>query len=343
MARTGVGAITITDIKDGIHPISMVLTNQSHTFSADWQGTISAAEKDIFSCGIFAYVGDTRAIYDPAVTPANNTYAVTIVDTAGWVSSKTVVNNQLVIKLTSVPTGVTNKSGVLNLTINIKNYLGNITTIEAVISLAKMIEGADGTVVTLTPSRQTFQFDEKGVTTDGNIVIPVTAMGNVGSLAAFYALNGATSWSALTVGTTVNKATTIDIDGLNGNDQIVISAANFGTADVFTVKVTGAAGGADITSIIRIQDGNTGPAALLVTITSSTGGMIFKNNAGATKVLTAKIYDMKDGSQLTAGTTYQWRKNSVTIAGATTSTLSVTPTDITDDGSEEYTCIVTVA
>jgi hypothetical protein len=342
MARTGVGAITITDIKDGIHPISMVLSNQSHTFSADWQGTISAAEKDAFSCEVFAYIGDTRATYDAAATPANNTYDVTITDPAGWVSNKSVVNNQLVIKLTSVPTGTTNKSGKLDLTIDVKNYLGFTTTIEAVISLAKMIEGADGTVVTLTPSRQTFQYDEHGVTTDGNVEIPVTAMGNVGSLSAFYSLNGNTSWSALSVGAGANQASSIDIDGANGDDKIVITPANFGTADVFTVKVTGSAGGSDITSIIRIQDGSTGPSAILVSIKSSTGGMIFKNNAGATKTLTAQVFDMSDGSEITNVTSYQWKKNDVNVAGATTSTLSVSPSDITDDNSEEYSCHVTV-
>ncbi len=343
MARTGVGAITITDIQDGIHPISMVLSNQAHTFAADHLGTIPTAEKDKFSCEVFAFIGDTRATYDSATTPANNTYKVTAVGSSGWVPTIQVIASQAVIKLTSVPAGVTNKTGSIDLTIEVKNYLGFTTTIEAVVSLGKMIEGADGAGVYLTPSRQTFQFTSEGVTSDGDIEIPVSSVGNVGSLSAFYALNGSTSWGVLTVGTGANKAKSIDIDGLGDNDKIVISKDNFASADVFTIKVSGSTGGSDITSLIKIQDGDTGAASVSVVITSNTGGMVFKNNAGATKTLTASVYDMADGSKLTSGVTYQWMKNGSAMSGKTSSTLQVTPSDVTNNGSEEYSCQVSVA
>jgi hypothetical protein len=209
------------------------------------------------------------------------------------------------------------------------------------ISLAKLIEGADGASVTLTPTKQTIAFSELGVATDtADIIIPIVTVGNTGALSAYYARNGATSWTALTVGATVNKAKEIDIDGANDNDHITISTINFGTADVFTVKVAGASSGSDIISIIKIQDGATGEAALTVSISSSVGGFSFKNNSGTTKVLTVVVYDNATGSVITP-TSFQWRKNGTNVANATTSTISITPTDITDGGSEEYSCLVT--
>lgn len=107
--------------------------------------------------------------------------------------------------------------------------------------------------------------------------------------------------------------------------------------------MSGSTGGSDITSLIKIQDGDTGAASVSVVITSNTGGMVFKNNAGATKTLTASVYDMADGSKLTSGVTYQWMKNGSAMSGKTSSTLQVTPSDVTNNGSEEYSCQVSVA
>jgi len=338
MARSAIGAVSITDVKDGIHPISMVLSNQSHTFAADTTGAVTTGEKAQFSCELFVYIGDTRATYSTAASPANGTYNVSLTKTDGWDYETSVVSGQLVVKVKTVPTGVTNKTGTITLSIVVENLVGNSTTMEAVISLAKAIEGANGAIVELTPSRQTFQFDEANDSNDGDITIPIRAIGNVGTLSAQYSRNGATSWSALAVGTAANKAKVIDIDGANNNDQIVISKANFGTSDIFTVKVTGGTGGSDIVSIIKIQDGSTGPASLFVSIKSSTQGFIFKNNAGTTKTLTARVYDMKDGSEITSGVTYQWYKNSVSMSGKTSKTLSVTASDVVNGGSDEFSC-----
>ncbi len=339
--RTSVGAITISDIRDGIHPLSLVLSNQSHTFAADNLGTVVSAEKTKFSCVPFVYVGDARATYD-ATLSVNNTYKITVTDSAGWVSTLTETLGQLVITAATVPGGVINKTGTFELSITVKNSIGNTTIIETVISLAKAIEGTGGAIVSLVPSRQTFRFDEAGASTDGDITIPVSSFGNVGSLSATYALNGSTSYSALTQGTIANKAKALDVDGAGGNDQIIISKENFGTADVFTVKVTGATGGVDTISIVKIQKGDTGAAALLVSITSSNAGFAFKNNSGAAKTLTAEVHDMADGSKLTAGITYQWKKNGTNV-GTNINTFVVTASDIADGGSEQYSCDVSVA
>jgi hypothetical protein len=350
MARTAVGAITIQDVQDGIHPIALVLSNQSHTFAGDQEGFISTTEAGAFACEIQAYVGVTRATYDAAAIPANNTYKLGafVFSALEWVTSATAdANAQIIIKVTGTPSGVVNKSCTITVPIIIKNSVGNSTTVDAIISLSKLIEGADGAVINLLPSRQTIRFDENDDAVDTtDIVIPIEAKGNVGVLSAYYATNGSTAWTAwdpsTDIGTGANQVKALDIDGTGDDDSITLAVSNFGTVDVFTVRVSGASGGSDIVSVIKVRDGVTGPAALTVAISSSTGGFAFKNNAGASKTLTVTVYDNADGT-VVSPTAFQWRKNGTSVTDETSATIEVTASDITDGGSEEYSCLVTTA
>jgi hypothetical protein len=335
--RTSIGAVTIADIKDGINPLSMVLSNQSHTFAADNSGVTTGPEKDKFMCEVFVFVGDTKAIYESANT-SNNTYNVTITDPSGWVTTTAVVNNQLQISLATIPTGTTNVTGLIDLSIDIRNSIGNVTNVTGVISLAKAIEGAGGAIIVMKPNRQTFRFDEFNATVDGSITMTVETQGNTGALTALRSLNGA-AFAALNVGAGAGFASAIDIDGSGGNDAITITAANFGTSDTMAIRVEGT-DTSDTVSLIKIQDGKTGAASILVTIASDVGGFQFKNNAGAAKTLTASVYDMADGSLISSGLTYQWYVDGVTEVGETSATIGVSASDIPDGGSELYSCNV---
>lgn len=343
--RVAVGAVTIQDVKDGIHPISMVLSNQSHTFAADQNGAVSTAERDLFSCEVMVYVGQTRAIYDNTNPYSDNTYRVGAItySGSGWSVTNNIESNQSVLRVSAVPTGTTNKSQIVTIPITVVNSVGSETTFDAHITLSKIIEGADGAVINLTPTRQTIRFNENDVALDtGDITIDVATKGNVGALSAFKSINGG-AFSTLSVGAGADSAKSIDIDGSGDNDKLVISTDNFSDSETFTVKVTGATGGSDVVSIVKIQDGKTGNASLTVAISSSTGGFSFKNNTGTTKTLTATVYDNKDGSEISgAGVSYQWKKNGVDV-GTDSATFNVSASDVTDGGSEEYSCVVTVA
>ncbi len=340
MSRTAVGAVTIMDIQDGVHPLSVILSNQSHTFAADHEGTVAGTEKDKFMCEINAYVGGTRIDYDPAGTPANNTYKLgTIVDDpSSWVSQTTEVSNQIQISMLTIPTGVTLATAQIELPILIKNSLGNTTQVDMVISLAKAIEGTGGQVIYMEPDRQTFKFDEFGVTTDGTVSIKVSSAGLVGSLSVEKSIDGGV-WSTLTVGAGADQAASIDIDGSGDDDEITITAANFSDTNNLAIKVVGATGGVDVVGLVRIQDGSTGPAALIVSITSDVGGFAFKNNTGATKTLTVVVWDAATGN-VVIPTAFQWKKNGGNV-GTSQDTFAVNATDITDNGSEQYSCEVT--
>ena len=342
MTRTASGAVTIYDVADGIHPLSMVLSNQAHSFAADNEGVVAAAEKGQFSCELFVYVGGTRCVVDTN-TFVFNTYRLGTItySTSGWVVIATEASGQYKITATTIPGGTTNRTVVAKVPVTIVNAVGNETVVDGIISLSKAIEGADGQAVYLAPSRQTFQYNEDRETTDGNIVIDVSTVGITGVLSATYATNGSSSFSELVQGASVNQASVVDIDG-TGTDTITLTKVNFGVNNVMAIRVTGATGGSDTVSIIRIQDGATGAASLFVSISSSVNGFVFKNNTGPAKTLTVKVIDMKNGNVVTPSA-FQWYKNGSSISGETTATLSVTATDIADNSSEEYSCTVTLA
>jgi len=112
----------------------------------------------------------------------------------------------------------------------------------------------------------------------------------------------------------------------------------------------------DISGVVfaRVQ----GESALSVVISSSNEGFIFKNNEGASKLLTAKVYDNATGLEITSAETtisYNWTidgtqayvdadNNLDQNAGipATQSTIWVGPEDIVDNGSNLISCEVTV-
>ncbi len=347
MSRTSVGAITLVDIKDGFDPITVILGNQNHSFAADSAGGVSATERNAFSCEVLAFLGVDRLNYTALASQPNETYKIISVNSlnAGWVSTinTSEVANQAVIKMTSLPAGVTDaaKATSLSLEIDIKNKLGNVTTVNTVITLNKAVQGAGGTIINLTPSRQTFQFNENNVTTDADILMPITTEGTTGTLSAFYSVNGGTFNSLTVQGNGANQAKLLTLTG--NSPTITISKENFSTANVFSVRVSGGTGGVDVVSIAKIQDGSTGPAALTVIITSNDGGQFFKNNTGATKTLTARVFDNSDGSEISpGGITYAWTRDGSPYQ-SNSQTITVGPGNVDDGSSNEFACTVSVA
>jgi predicted secreted protein len=341
MARTSVGAITISDINDGFNPISVVLGNQSHSFAASSTGAVSDTEKNRFKCELFVYLGASRIPY--SASAATSTYDVALTPSGSWTVTSDTTTGQSVIEVASCPTGLdsADKTGLIEVAITVTNGAGNATVVTAIISLSKAVIGAGGAIISLVPSRQSFKFDEAGNTSGSDIQIPVVIQGTLNDMSAFISTNGG-AFSSLSVGPNANQAKSVEIDGANGNDLIVISADNFGSAETMAIKVEGGGDAVDVISIVRIQDGNTGAASLLVIITSNVNGFEFRNNTGPAKTLTAKVYDNKDGSLISSGITYAWAKNGV-ATGTNSANLNVTFGDIANGGSEQFSCTVTVA
>ena len=67
MAKIGSGAITLTDVKDGIQPVVMQLSNEAHAFVADQNGKLTVEELQSFICDVTLWIGDVEANYTEAV------------------------------------------------------------------------------------------------------------------------------------------------------------------------------------------------------------------------------------------------------------------------------------
>jgi len=252
-----------------------------------------------------------------------------------------------------------------------------LKSITLVISLSKQIAGAGGQIVQMTANKQHFQYDEFAAlspSNQNNITLTMATQGATGALTAQKSINGG-NYTTLSVqpatGSVEGYASSIDIDGLGANDNIVITPANFGSSNTMTVRVSGANDGSDSVSLVRIRDGVRGASSLFVALNSS-DGTLFKNNSGSTKTITCEIWDQVDGSAVvhvgsSAGqrsVNFNWQRvdaggtsadvfvastssrqvssSGVTADGLGKSTLIIGPEDISDNSSTQFSCEVTV-
>jgi hypothetical protein len=291
MAKIGSGAISIVDVKDGIQPIVMQLSNEAHAFVADQSGNISAEELASFVCDTTLWIGDTEASYSESVVidavtakTNKNTYNIKITDSnATWVSQKALFTPQSGAKkcritMKTIPGGTLPavKSNAIKVEVTASNSIGRVVTGELTISLFKGIQGVDGVAIRLEPSRLYFMADgdNKLVDGQGNITIKPKIIGNVGSVlnvklskdgGSWYDYNGPTAFG-------INGTTDTDADGfkdyapLDENKDgfhdynLTITPEMFGTCDIMTVFVKGSANehASDTLSIARVKKGFAG-------------------------------------------------------------------------------------
>lgn len=337
MGKIGTGAISITDVKDGIQPVVMQLSNEAHAFVADQNGNISAEELGSFVCDTTLWIGDVEASYSESVVidavtakTNKNKYNINITSSnPTWVPQKAVFTpaggggtkcriTMLTIPGTTLPAS---KSTAIKVEVTASNSIGRVVTGELTISLFKGIQGVDGVAIRLEPSKLYFMADGNNalIADQGNITIKPKVIGDVGNIlnvklskdgGVWYDYNGPTQFG-------INGTTDTDADGFKDyaptdadkdgyHDYLLtITPEMFGTCDIMTVFVKGSANehASDTLSIARVKKGSAGEAALSVFINSSANGTIFKNGALDThkKTLTAEIYDMADGSEIIHG------------------------------------------
>ena len=376
MSRIAVGAITIADIADGGSPIAAFLTNENHTLAAGTGGTISSTELAVFTTAVSIFLGTTAGTFKSTDVTASgadaNKYSIgTIVSSAAiWATSTNPSTGA--ITLTASPTGTTNLGTTLTVPVTVNDTSATLKSIELIITLNKQLAGAGGQIVQMTANKQHFQFDQFAVLSpqeQNDIVFTMATQGATGALTAQKSIDGGV-YTTLAQGAGAGFASIIDIDGLNADDQIVITPDNFGAANTMTVRVSGANDGSDSISLVRIRDGVAGVSSLFVALSSS-DGTLFKNNSGTPKTITCEIWDQLDGSSVEhVGTgpgqrsvEFNWQRvdaggtssevfvstGTRTVSGAGVSadgydakTLVIGPEDISDNSSTQFSCEVTV-
>ena len=378
MARTARGAATLIDVQDGTNPITAFLTNENHTFAAESTGTISADSISGFSSQIVAFVGDTQATYS-ASTATPNTFRITGIaysgTSTGW-GTPTFTSGGVISIPSISTTAVSTASAVV--TFSVTNSLGNpVPGLTQTISLSIVKEGTGGAIIEMTATRQNFLADNSGTLNAGqdDIILGVETQGLVGNLVVSTSVDGAAFATQSATGNGVGGVSAFDVDSSgsvettgslpNTFERLAISQTNLGSADTLTVRVAGAgAGGTDSISIFKVRDGAEGASAIIVSVDSN-NGLIFRNSAGADKVLTATVFDADDGTQISAGNVYTWTRSgsgsvSASIVRVTSSTdrtvvaqggVEASGTAFPDiiigsadvDANEQFTCEVTTA
>lgn len=380
MARIARGAVTIVDINDGSNPIAAVLTNQNHTFPASASGVVTAATRQLFSTGAIVYIGSTLATLNTDGTLLDNEYRIKPVGTeatdtkvtsgTGWTVA--VNSNTGVLTVTAIP-GTNVNSCTVQVAVEYKDPTQGSTGVALLtLTLVKVNEGAGGSVINLTATSQAFFSDFGGTfkaTGNNDIEFTIVTDGSPGSQTYEVSENSGVFSAVTTASNSEGGIKGFDAD-LTGEftttgtipttaQRLLISKENLGTNDTLAIKVSGANGGADVITIVKVREGDTGAAAINVSITSSIGGVVFKNNSGSNKTLSVVVTDAKDGSTLTP-TSYQWLKNGAQVNvdnataravvdtggeaanGAAYPTIVVGPEDVADNSSAEFSCIVTV-
>ncbi len=361
MSKIASSSITLIDVMDGEQPITMFMSNANHTLVADANGYIQDVEKSVFESLSTVFIGETEAVYsetDISGDPANNKYKYNLEVTSakdGWTCTTEIDGNKGKITLDTVPTGTTNKSATIDVVVTVVNEKGNIQTGNMIISLSKGIQGVDGVAIRLEANKQYFVADGNNalIPNQNDVSIEIKAIGEIGTLTAYKRINGGSEVEITDV-----VFADDDDDGVN-DTNIVISSAEFDSADTYTVIVRGTGGAtvSDSISIARVKQGIKGESAISVVISSDTNGNVFKNGNldTHTKKISARVYDMETGNEITTGVTYLWKLNgenakvdtdeNITPSGeddATESYVNVESSDVPDGGAIDLTCEVSV-
>ena len=339
MAFSVTGVVTVTDVRDGETPPSVLLTNESHTFQATSEGVVADATG--FECEANVFVGTDVYTYTTNSSPTGSTFTIVggsiAVQPAGHDLSVTVsATGVITVSDTgSLSTGFLDADSVNNVTITVPvKIAGFAANVNKVITLSKSL-GGFAPIIRIESNTQTVEYDQDGaVARTDDIVITANELNfdshanatweyRAGSSGSFAALTGTGISITQSSGNADPEVATITPAGFNtllgSNRTVTFRARRGGTtaAPTFYDQIT----------LARVNDG---AAAISVVVAVTSGSTILRSDSDAV-VLRADVY--QSGTLLTPGSwTYQWSKDGTNLTSANQSSL----TGATQGASEGY-------
>ena len=315
MAFTVSGVATVSDVRDGVSPPTIYLTNENHTFVADADGSVMSLND--FSTEVQVFVGTDEYAYQAGsgaatgtnfrigaatVTPATANITVTVSSTGVVTLSDTGTSS------TGFVDGETINSFTVTLPVTVGGF--GTTSFNRVITLSKSI-GGSAPLIRVESNTQTVEYDQTGVIArTENIVITANELNFTSEANVIWEARtgGVGAYAAFTGGTFVRTTP----------ETLTLTPAQFSTAlgssRTWTIR---ARRGGTITSpalydqitIARVNDGE---AAVTVVINTISGSNILRSDTDAV-TLRADVYQA--GTLLTpeADWNYTWSKDGTTL------------------------------
>ena len=312
MAFTVTGVATVSDVRDGVSPPTIYLTNENHTFSADASSVIS--DFTGFSSEVQVFVGSTQYTYS-AVTPTGTQYTIGTPTVSTGSDLAVTVSASGAITISDAGTanveGFADGAGPASATVTIPiTVSGFSSTFNRVISFSKAA-GGSAPIIRVASNTQTVEFDSSGslVRTD-DIVISATEINftESGTVTFTYRAGATGNFIAL-------AGNGVTIDNTATPETATITAAGFntllGTNRSITIRATRGSAFDQIT-IARVNDG---AAAVTVIVAIESGSFILRSDTDAV-TLRADVY--VSGTVMTPGAdwTYAWSKDGTALSAA---------------------------
>jgi hypothetical protein len=306
--------IDVFGIKEGSDAFTVFLTNDSHTFPGNNDGSVNSGDLAAGATQIRVFRGTTQYTFDDGGTPADNTYTIGTVSQSGiTVSASTVLNQRQF-----TPTAVSATKGSVAYEI-IDNETS--TTFNKIYTFGVSVKGdtgEDSQTITLSADAQAFRVAQNGSITPDSIKLSVNKQ-NLTDTTNWTTSPSVTLYTAPTGGSTTTTGDTVYLrKGDFGSNTSVLVTATAGTFSDSTTIVR-LEEGSDAINVINTNQAHTLPAASDGTVSS------YDNSGTTIKVFEGDTELAYDGVGTSNGT---W---TVSISQNPTSTITVG--SITDNGN----------
>ena len=318
MAFTVTGIATVSDVRDGISPPTIYLTNENHTFVATASGVV--ADLSGFSTSAQVFVGSSQYTY-VASSPSGTQFTYGNPTVSSGADLTVAVSGTGVITITDAGTtnvdGFADAGGPTTATISIPVTVSGFTSaFSRVISLSKAL-GGSAPLVRVEANTQTVLYSSAGApATSDNIVVTANEINfeSVGTVAFTYRSGATGAFAALS-----GAGITIDNSGTPETATITPAAYNtlLGSNRTVTIRATRGTVYDQIT-IARVNDGE---AAITVVVSVTSGSLVLRSDSDSV-VLRADVY--QGGTVQTPGAdwTYAWSKDGTALTSGNQATMT---------------------